>query len=435
MNRVWTLAMKDLRLLWRDKMGLFWVLGFPILYALLFGAIMGGGGERGSGGIKIAVVDRDKSAFAGQFLTKLKANPGLRVADPAPAFEEGLDQVRRGDLVAMLVLEPGLGDGMGFFGGGEPKIQLAIDPARTAEAGYLQGMIAQSVFESLQNRFMDRDETRKMIAGAKGDIAKAGDLDPAQKLVFSGFMESLDLFIRTVDPEIYEEGLGGAGTKSPGGGGMGFDVGKIEVTKDETGQPRSIYNITFPSAILWGLLGCVSAFAISLVTERTGGTLQRLLISPMGFAEILAGKGLACFLACVGTTVVLLTIGVLGPGVRVSSFPLLALAIVCTALCFVGVMMFVSVLGKTEASVSGAGWAIFIVWAMLGGGMIPLYMMPPFMQTLSHFSPVKWGVLALEGAIWRDFTPKEMALPCGVLVGVGLVFFAVGYGIFHRRSN
>ena len=45
-----------------------------------------------------------------------------------------------------------------------------------------------------------------------------------------------------------------------------------------------------------------------------------------------------------------------------------------------------------------------MLMAMFGGGMIPLVFMPKFMQTLSNFSPAKWSVLALEGAIWRGFT-------------------------------
>ncbi len=63
---------------------------------------------------------------------------------------------------------------------------------------------------------------------------------------------------------------------------------------------------------------------------------------------------------------------------------------------------------------------------MFGGGMIPLAFMPRFMATLSQASPVKWSILALEGAIWRGFTPIEMLLPCGVLVAVGAVCLAVG---------
>ena len=57
--------------------------------------------------------------------------------------------------------------------------------------------------------------------------------------------------------------------------------------------------------------------------------------------------------------------------------------------------------------------------------------MPPWMQTLSNVSPVKWAILALEGAIWRGFSLGEMALPCGILLGVGVVFFAGGVRAFR----
>ena len=39
MNSVIILALKDLRILWRDPVRLFWVLGFPLLMALFFGSV------------------------------------------------------------------------------------------------------------------------------------------------------------------------------------------------------------------------------------------------------------------------------------------------------------------------------------------------------------------------------------------------------------
>jgi ABC-2 type transport system permease protein len=58
--------------------------------------------------------------------------------------------------------------------------------------------------------------------------------------------------------------------------------------------------------------------------------------------------------------------------------------------------------------------------------MIPLAFMPSFMVPLSQASPVKWSILALEGAIWRGFTLTEMLLPCAILVGIGAVCLALG---------
>jgi ABC-2 type transport system permease protein len=95
-------------------------------------------------------------------------------------------------------------------------------------------------------------------------------------------------------------------------------------------------------------------------------------------------------------------------------------------------MMLFSVIGRTESGVAGFSWGAFIPMSMVGGGMIPLVAMPAWMLTLSHFSPVKWGIVALEGAIWRGYGPGDMLLPCGVLLAVGGLGFAIGARIFTR---
>ena len=52
--------------------------------------------------------------------------------------------------------------------------------------------------------------------------------------------------------------------------------------------------------------------------------------------------------------------------------------------------------------------------------------MPAWMQSLSVISPVRWMMLAYEGAIWRGFSIAEMAVPCAILVTIGVVAFALG---------
>ncbi len=98
-------------------------------------------------------------------------------------------------------------------------------------------------------------------------------------------------------------------------------------------------------------------------------------------------------------------------------------------------MMMMSVLGKTEASVSGTGWGLFMIFSMTGGGMVPLMMMPSWMVTVSHFSPVKWSVLAAEGAIWRGFGFAELLQPLGILLAIGAIGFTVGVVILQRNDG
>ena len=158
---------------------------------------------------------------------------------------------------------------------------------------------------------------------------------------------------------------------------------------------------------------------------------MRLETSPLSRLDVLVGKALACFVAIAAVESMLLLLGVAFFGIRPASWLLLAAATLSVAACFVGIMMTVAVLGKTEQSAGGLGWAIMMPLSMFGGGMIPLFVMPSWMQTVSNLSPVKWGIVALEGATWRGFSAAEMATPLAVLVLVGVAGFALGVRLFR----
>src|SRR5205814_770397 len=94
-------------------------------------------------------------------------------------------------------------------------------------------------------------------------------------------------------------------------------------------RPRNSFEVCFPIGIIWGLLGLSAEFAIGFVQERTGGTLLRLRVAPLSRAAILSGNGLACFTSCVGVTCMLLAIGHIGFGVRLTNLAVLVPAVVC----------------------------------------------------------------------------------------------------------
>ena len=236
------------------------------------------------------------------------------------------------------------------------------------------------------------------------------------------------------------------GSNGEAGGDMpGFQLARIE-TIDVTRQIpkdsaealvrklRSQWDVSFPQAMIWGILACAAGFAITIVRERKQGTFLRLQVAPVSRFQVLAGKATACFLAVITVILILIVLGT-WLGMRPESPLLLALAAVCIAFCFVGIMMLMSVIGKSEEAVSGAAWGANMLMAMFGGGMIPLVFMPNFMKSLSDFSPAKWSVLALEGSIWRGFTFGEMLTPCAVLVGVGAVCLAIGGFVLSRATD
>jgi ABC-2 type transport system permease protein len=210
-----------------------------------------------------------------------------------------------------------------------------------------------------------------------------------------------------------------------------LQIAKTAVSRERIG-PTNAFAITFPQGVMWGIIGCIMSFAIGLVSERVHGTFVRLQSAPISRAQILGGKALACVISISLLQIALFTLGVFGFGVVVASVGLLVLACCSVSLGFVGFMMMIAGLGRTEQAASGAGWAMLMPMTLFGGGMMPQFIMPAWMQTIGHASPVKWAILALEGAVWRGFSFAEMLLPCAILLAFGGVCFAVGVrGLRH----
>jgi ABC-2 type transport system permease protein len=145
-----------------------------------------------------------------------------------------------------------------------------------------------------------------------------------------------------------------------------------------------------------------------------------------------AGKGLAALVASLVIMLVVLAVGVVGFDLALDAPAQLALALLCSSFSAAGLILLFASLGRTAQAVEGACWTVMIPLFMAGGGMMPLVFMPDWLQTVSHFSPLKWNLYAVEGAVWRDFSLTEMALPCGILIAIGLVAFVVGGTLLSR---
>ncbi|MGE5179711.1 MAG: ABC transporter permease [Bacteroidota bacterium] len=474
MKALLTIARKDLKLLIRNRAALFWVLGFPILMALFFGAIFSGGGGRGS--LPIAVVDMDRTDYSRTLVSRLEQTEALRVRETT--LDSATAAVRHGDLAAYVALRPGMSENFGFGGDSTSGIEIGIDPRQAATADMLRGLVTQAIFLNMRESFGRTGPGRSMIDRQLAKLEADTTGTPEHRARTSRVLRTLGSFMTTLDSlEAPAEGTlaRGADTTavadsiraaaSVGAGGAGGGVGgaagrvggaagragtggadsaraaqsgprirMVEVA-ESSDTPRSSFEWTFPSALAWGLIGTCMSFVISIVYERLTGTFLRLRLAPVSRAQVLAGKALACFLGCLVSTAVLLLIGRLLFHIRFQNPLELAAALAAAAFCFTGLMMLIASIGKTPQSVSGAGWAVMLVLSMTGGGMVPLIAMPVWMQRVSNFSLVKWAILGVEGAVWRGFGWAEMALPLGILVAAGIVTFTIGAVALSRASS
>lgn len=435
MNSIFTIAFKDLRLVSRDKMGMFFMLAFPIMMGILFGMIgvsMSSGEPRT---IPVSIVDLDQSDGSRMLLENLEKNESIQVhlLDEATAR----DRVRLGKHSAMIIIPEKYGETAGIFWAEEqPEIKILRDPSRAAEAAMLQGYLMEATGQLMGKRMQDPTQFRPQIQQLMGELDES-DEPLLTKTSLKAMLGSLETFFddwSKVQESARQEGqnedefelkLANINVET-----ITREPSKRESLTKKIGSP---WDISFPSSMLWGVLGTMAGFAISLVRENTKGTLLRLKTAPIARWQILGGKALACFIAALMVIAILTTIG-FALGMRPKSYLMLIIASVSTALCFVGIMLIVSVIGKTEEAVGGAAWGANIMMAMFGGGMIPLAFMPDFFASISNFSPVKWAILSLEGAIWREFSWSEFATPILVLLAIGAVGGIAGAWLLNRRG-
>jgi ABC-2 type transport system permease protein len=349
------IALKDLRVLSRDPMALFWALAFPVVFALFFGSIMkvGSDGERAP--IRVVLVAHASPAV--DATARALRAAGLEVALAAEA--EARDAVRRGQ-AALLVDLPAPGE--------QRAVRLGVDPTRGAETEMARGAL----------------EAVLLRAAAPRTVT----LPPIETIAIVGTQQG----------------------------------------------PRTGFQAVFPAMIMWGLIGCAAAFAVALVSERSSGTLLRLYAAPVGRGAIIGGKALSCALACVLGTTVLSTLGVVLLGVAITDPFKYGAAVLAATACFVGITQLLSVLGRSEQSVAGAGWSVLIVLAMSGGAMVPAVLMPEWLNAISTLSPVRWGIVVLEGATFRELAWRELSPALVQLCAAGGLACAVSALVRHRRE-
>jgi len=431
---LWAMVAKDLRLLARDRVACFFTFVFPLLFGVLFGAVFSGvGGGQGPEAVPIALADADGSPAAAELAAQLAADQRLAV-HPVPDAHAAREQVRTGGARAAVLIPQGFGTSAAMpFAGSPMTLEVWAGPSDGAAAAMLEGIATQRLFALLERSLVDPDTRRDMLERAERALDRAEGMPTGRRAA----MRALVRAAGAIDAQPQADANPLDADAPAGDAGLPVLVRRHELSS--AGGPAgaagvSAFAISFPQAVLWGVMGCAAGFGLSLVGERTGGTMTRLRAAPIGRWHIVLAKALACLLTTLAVSAVLLAVAGAAFGVRPTSPIALAAAVLAVAVCFVGVMMLLASLGRTEASASGMGWAVLLTLAMIGGGAIPLAFMPPWLRTVGNVSPVKWGILAIEGGLWRGFSPAEMALPIGVLLAFAAATFTAGAVAFAHRE-
>jgi ABC-2 type transport system permease protein len=170
-----------------------------------------------------------------------------------------------------------------------------------------------------------------------------------------------------------------------------------------------------------------------LVSERLGGTLKRLLVSPASRETILGGKLLARLTLGLAQIAILLVGGQVLFGVRWGRDPLaVALVSVAFALATVGLGMLLATVVKTRGQASSAVIGLAMAMSALGGAWYPLEITPKLYRQVVQVLPSNWAMRAYNAMLAQGATMTDVLPYVGVLLGFAALFITLGVVRFRK---
>lgn len=415
MLKLLLIGLKDLKLMFRDRAGLMFMLLAPFLLTVGMGFVTGrfSGNSSGLSDIPVVIVNLDKEqlgdALADVFSSEELANLMEPTASSDPeAARRLIDQ----DQAAAAVIIPagftrsiipveGTTFDESYVEPEAVKIEVYANPSRPTSAGVVKAIV---------DEFMSRiEEGRTTGITSVEQLIKSGLLQPQ-----GSEAEVRKLFENTDDSGSPAIALK---TNREGAQAVEFDI----------------LAYMAPGMALMFLMYTVSYGGRSILAERSQGTLPRLLVSPTHTSQVLGGKVLGIFFMGVAQVGILILASSFFFGVKWGDAAGLVALILAAVFGATGWGMLITAISRTPAQVANIGSALMLIFGILGGSFISLDQMPAWLQTFSKITPNAWGLdgfttLALGGTL------SNLMEPLTALLSMGTVLFASAVVLFNRRG-
>jgi ABC-2 type transport system permease protein len=209
---------------------------------------------------------------------------------------------------------------------------------------------------------------------------------------------------------------------------------KIDQVYD--GEIRSL-DYTAPGVIGFAMtLITIMLTSISIVRERTGGTLTRLLIAPVRAWQVTLGYTLAFAGIAMFQVGELFLVSALLFGVRiVGGVGWIALIVVLYAIGLQGIATLLSTLARNEFQAMQFILFLLVPSLMISGVFWPLEAMPPGIRPLSLLSPLTYANTSLRAVMLKGGGPSDIALELAFLAGFAALMLAFAVQSMRRQAH
>jgi ABC-2 type transport system permease protein len=402
-NQIAAIAKTDFLGVVRNKTAIFFTLLFPLFFIVIIGFTFGQTGEGEMSRIAVGVVNLDGELVAvnatdsfnstiGDLVIQGLKNANFTVTTYGEYGNRDMNgtaayAISRGAIDAILIIPANFTetlsfqytDSLGVPVATKSNLELYVDPTDTTGA-----MI-----------------TQQSILG-----------------FISGFTKQYqEIAIQQVTPNMraYVEVLADPITVS---------VNEANVTETELQWIDYMVPGTLGLVLIWSGLNHAS---MTIATERTKGTFQRMVVAPVSPTVVLLGKLISALAIVYMSAFIMLLSGVLLFQVHLYwNIPVILLAIFLGALSAIGIGLIISSLAKNEEAANSISVIISVPLQFFIGAFFPLSIMPEAAQAFGNVLPFTKLVNAMQDVMTRNL-PFDAVIPEIIYLAVsGLILFLIG---------
>ena len=419
---------KDWLILFRDKVGLAIMFIMPIVLAIIIASVQNSTYELvNNKKIPLLILDKDTAKTAKKLETALAKN-GMFILKKAAATEtDSMLKVRVQNKEALLGMIIPANYTQDVLHKSENVSSQALQVMSVVEEETSEAQVAEAKAQPIEIYYHPvlQPSFRQGIDGALNSVLQIVQSKYIVRQLYSGINNDATI------PDTLENQI--LTNQTP--------IHQIPVSKGKKVIVPNATQHNIPAWTVFAMFFIVISLGSSIVREKNSGSFLRLKTMPTPLSLSIISKQVTYIVITILQAIVIFALGKwLFPliGLPSLNFPSdkagLLLVIFISGWCATSFAIFVGVFSKTQDQSNGIGAISIVLFAAIGGLLVPSFAMPDSFQTVMRLSPLHWCLeafygLFLEGGAFKDVLKN--LIPVFIIIAVLQLAAWIG---MHRQQ-
>jgi len=319
---------------------------------------------------------------------------------------------------------------------------VVVDESRSSESRALIRVLANTDNFTFVAALPDRASAKRWIERGAARVALV--IPPEyQRNIGSGNTGVAQMLIDAADPQSSGAAISGAQLAAQARGAQ-LLASQYKIRPPVEIRVRPWYNPAQKSAtfIVPGIVGILLTITMTLIAsaaivkERERGTLEQLIVTPIGRTSLMLGKLVPFVLVGYVQMTVVLALGVIFFDIPIMGSLVLLYAL---ALVFIvaslGVGLLISTVARSQVQAMQLGYFFMLPNILLSGYIFPRAAMPEPAQWIGAALPLTWFLDILRGVLLKGVGMRDLWTQLGVLSALSFVLLVVSVRRFSKTLD